>query len=102
MLRRLSLSLMKWDGDLQGRFGKIIRRSAVTGAQKKSIRKNFGVQLHMSVTEAYAIDKLQGNTHCADSIKKELDSIMNWNTLHFPANKAEKAAMEETIRGNDG
>ena len=100
VLRGILLS--RWDSDQQGILEKTIRRSSVREVQTQNNRMKFGVKLPMTVKEAYALDKLQGNTRLEDSIKKELDSIMNRKTLHFPDNKLENVVMEEIIHGNAG
>ena len=47
------------------------------------------------------MEKLNGNTLWADSIKKELDAIMTRKTLYFPVNEAERGVMKEAIHSKD-
>jgi len=58
----------------------------------------YGVNVPKNVEEAYALDKANGNTYWADSMKKELDALMGKKTLHFPDDKVEEEQLWEDIK----
>ena len=49
----------------------------VKGRQAKYLKKNFkfGIEVPSSVREAYALDKLNGDTKWADAIRKEMENV---------------------------